>query len=185
MDVAEGHYSAHLLHFACLHWEELESRKEDIRREYLLLGDGELCLCGTKWAVGGESARGGQHSRDGISVSTLQLDVRRAYDALPMTWRGRTVVYLHIELGWTDARIHESMARCRPCTQHQLADCIHNEFSARHRRRIVLETLGQSARPQDRLPERQSPWTYMAEFLHPLADRAQCDACQRAERRAA
>lgn len=150
----EDHYSAKMLHFAAVHWPELESRKEDIRREYALLGEGEICLCGTKWAIGGDSARGGPRNTGDMDISSMRLDFERAYQALPMPWEGRTKVYLMIRLGYTEQQV-ANMLRT-------------GEFLARHRRRIALESFGQPARPQDAIRETESAWVYMARFLHPV-----------------
>jgi hypothetical protein len=171
----EGHYSAKQLHFAALHYHEMESRKQDVAREYALLGDGELCLCGTMGAVGGLAGGGALGPHDGIQVSTLQLDLQRAYAALPMRWRGRTVVYLMLHETHAMEIRHPAGEACRDPdhrrthTEDQILQMMATpEFEARHRRRIALESFMQPVREQDSLPERSSPWAWMASWLHPV-----------------
>lgn len=182
MNSHDEHYSAHLLHFAALHWEELDSRRDDVSHEYSLLSEAELCLCGTKWELGGEPAGSGPRNPSGRTPNSLRLDFLTAYSALPMRWKSRTEVFLLTHGCWPD-KITYLRQRCDPCRAKGLFECEHSKFWACHRRRITIETAalttsryslasGASStqtphRPQDALPERGSVWEYMARYLHP------------------
>lgn len=148
----EEHYSAHEIHFLVRHWEEIESRGPDLAREFSLLHDAEICLCGTPWATSGEPGGSGARRPSGRTPATARLDILRAYAALPLRWRGRTRVYLMLVLGLPERAVDE----LRP-----------PEFEARHRRRIALEAFLQPDRAGESATPERSVWVEMARFLHP------------------
>ncbi len=185
----EEHYSAHLLHSGAIHFAELDSRRDDFNREYALLSESELCLCGTKWSVAGEAAARGLRNPSGRTPSTLRLDLLVAYKALPIRWRGRTIVYLlthethdlairhkgaPCDHAYSGERLNERTGRWEVGhlvlhNESQILQMLSSpEFEARHRRRIALESFLQPERDQDAWPERESPWSYMARTLHPV-----------------
>lgn len=165
-------YSGRELHFTVAHWPEYvaiaegpdqatRELREYLRHEWEHLPAGIICRCDKithQAEVIGVGGGGGGPKTPSVPL----MEVKRAYQALPVNWVARTRLYLvlhelHDFVGRIDcaARGREDCRDRSHWTYHTENDVAWleqerpGEFAARHRRRVTLETFLQERRAQD------------------------------------
>ncbi len=153
-------YRARWIRFIFGHWEEIGADgtiPSSLRDEFDHLKSGRLCSCGTS-----QQAETQLHEHGGAYESKMPsatyLDLVCAYDALPISSRGRTEAWL-LQHGVSEQRQYEMTP---------------SEWMAHHRNRIRVETSrpGYKESPH-RIPGGGSVWEQMARFLNGAAEVSQ------------